>query len=90
MFGYIARRLVQLVFVLIGVSIITFLIMFLIPGDPAYLLAGKNATPERVQQIRVKPASTGRSTSSTSSSSDASPTVISASRTSSSGRSAAC
>ena len=45
MFGYIARRLVQLVFVLIGVSIITFLIMFLIPGDPAYLLAGKNATP---------------------------------------------
>ena len=43
MYGYIARRLVQLVFVLIGVSIITFLIMFLIPGNPAYLLAGKNA-----------------------------------------------
>ena len=54
MFGYIARRLVQLVFVLIGVSIITFLIMFLIPGDPAYLLAGKNATPQRVAQIRVE------------------------------------
>ena len=54
MFGYIARRLVQLVFVLIGVSIITFLIMFLIPGDPAYLLAGKNASPERVEQIRVE------------------------------------
>jgi len=53
-FGYIARRLVQLVFVLIGVSIITFLIMFLIPGDPAYLLAGKNATPQRVAQIRVE------------------------------------
>ncbi len=54
MFGYIARRLVQLVFVLIGVSIITFLIMFLIPGDPAYLLAGKNATPQRVAEIRVE------------------------------------
>ena len=54
MFGYIARRLVQLVFVLIGVSVITFLIMFLIPGDPAYLLAGKNATPQRVAEIRVQ------------------------------------
>jgi peptide/nickel transport system permease protein len=53
-FGYIARRLVQLVIVLIGVSIITFLIMFLIPGDPAYLLAGKNATPERVAEVRVE------------------------------------
>ena len=54
MFGYIARRLVQLVFVLIGVSVITFLIMFLIPGDPAYLLAGKNASPARVAEIRVQ------------------------------------
>jgi peptide/nickel transport system permease protein len=53
-FGYIARRLVQLVFVLIGVSVITFLIMFLIPGDPAYLLAGKNASPARVAEIRVQ------------------------------------
>ena len=54
MLGYIARRLLQLVLVLIGVSIITFLIMFMIPGDPAYLLAGKDATPQRVQQIRVQ------------------------------------
>jgi peptide/nickel transport system permease protein len=54
MYGYIARRLVQLVFVLIGVSIITFLIMFLIPGNPAYLLAGKNATPQRVAEISVE------------------------------------
>jgi peptide/nickel transport system permease protein len=42
------------VFVLIGVSIITFLIMFLIPGNPAYLLAGKNATPQRVAEISVE------------------------------------
>jgi peptide/nickel transport system permease protein len=40
--------------VLIGVSIITFLIMFLIPGNPAYLLAGKNATPQRVAEISVE------------------------------------
>ncbi len=52
MLGYIGRRLIQLVIVLIGVTIITFLIMFLIPGDPAYLLAGKNATPQRVAEVR--------------------------------------
>lgn len=52
MLTYIGRRLIQLVIVLIGVTIITFLIMFAIPGDPARLLAGKNATPERIAVIR--------------------------------------
>jgi len=52
MLGFIARRLMQLVVVLAGVSVITFIIMFMIPGDPAYLMAGKNATPERVSQVR--------------------------------------
>jgi len=52
MLAYIARRLAQLVLVLVGVSFITFIIMFVVPGDPAALLAGKNATPEKVAQIR--------------------------------------
>src|SRR5512139_2483396 len=52
MITYIVRRLFQLVLVLIGVSMITFAIMFLIPGDPAVTLAGKGATPERVAMIR--------------------------------------
>jgi peptide/nickel transport system permease protein len=30
---------------------ITFLIMFVVPGNPAQLLAGKNATPEKIAQI---------------------------------------
>src|SRR5674476_504007 len=51
---YIVRRLFQLVIVLIGVSMITFLIMFSIPGDPARQLAGKNATPERIATIRLQ------------------------------------
>ncbi len=51
MLGYVVRRLMQMVLVLIGVSIITFLIMFLIPGNPAYLLAGKDATPQRVAEV---------------------------------------
>ena len=52
MITYIIRRLFQLVLVLIGVSIITFSIMFLIPGDPAVTLAGKGASPETVAMIR--------------------------------------
>ena len=54
MVAYVVRRLIQLVIVLIGVTIITFLIMFAIPGDPAQLVAGKNATPEKIQAIRVR------------------------------------
>src|SRR5665647_234202 len=54
MITYIVRRLFQLVIVLIGVTIITFLIMFAIPGDPARQLAGKNATPERIAAIGLQ------------------------------------
>ncbi len=49
--AYVIRRLFQLVIVLVGVSVITFLIMFAIPGDPARQLAGKNATPEKIARI---------------------------------------
>ena len=54
MVTYVIRRLIQLVIVLIGVTIITFVIMFTIPGDPAQQLAGKNATPERIATIRAQ------------------------------------
>jgi len=52
MVAYVIRRLFQLVIVLLGVSVITFAIMFLIPGNPAQLLAGRNPSPERVAIIR--------------------------------------
>jgi peptide/nickel transport system permease protein len=52
MLSYIVRRLMQLVIVLIGVSMITFAIMFVIPGNPALLFSGKDATPERVAITR--------------------------------------
>jgi peptide/nickel transport system permease protein len=52
MVAYVVRRLFQLVIVLLGVSVITFAIMFLIPGNPAQLLAGRNPSPERVAIIR--------------------------------------
>lgn len=49
---YIFRRLLQMIPVMLGVTIVVFLIMQLVPGDPARLLAGEGATPEQIQAIR--------------------------------------
>ncbi|MFP4375606.1 MAG: nickel ABC transporter permease [Spirochaetales bacterium] len=51
---YIFRRLLLTIPVVVGVSIIVFSIIRLIPGDPARALAGVNATPEFVQQVRER------------------------------------
>ena len=51
MIAYVTRRILQLIVVLFGVSVITFIIMFVVPGNPAQLLAGKYATPERIAVI---------------------------------------
>jgi peptide/nickel transport system permease protein len=51
--AYIVRRLISSVPVLFLVTLISFSIMQLVPGDPAILLAGPNATPTEVQQLRV-------------------------------------
>lgn len=48
----IARRIVLLAVVLVGVSLLTFIISHAIPGDPARLLAGQRASAEVVEQIR--------------------------------------
>ncbi|MBO8141525.1 MAG: ABC transporter permease [Firmicutes bacterium] len=48
----IARRLALMVFVLFGVTALTFLIAHAIPGDPARLMAGQRASEEVVEQIR--------------------------------------
>ncbi len=54
MASYIARRLLQLVPVLLLASIVIFGLMRLIPGDPAQVLAGEDASPERIQEVRVR------------------------------------
>jgi peptide/nickel transport system permease protein len=52
---YIIRRLVQAIPVLIGISIFTFLMVHLTPGDPVYIFAGdKPLTAERAAQIRAQ------------------------------------
>jgi ABC-type dipeptide/oligopeptide/nickel transport system permease component len=51
--NFIARRLLLAIPVLLGVSILVFLVLFLIPGDPAeILLFGSSPTPHQVEQLR--------------------------------------
>ncbi|MBO9456428.1 ABC transporter permease [Paracoccus sp. R12_1] len=49
--GYILRRLVSAIPVLLGITVIVFLIMSLIPGDPATAILGSYATPENVEKL---------------------------------------
>lgn len=53
MTGYILRRLVLLLPVLLGVTLIVFLMMALLPGDPALAILGPYATPENTAAIRA-------------------------------------
>ncbi|MFD6441220.1 nickel ABC transporter permease [Peribacillus sp. NPDC060186] len=52
MFVFIIRRIFQTIPVLLGVSLVVFLIMQMVPGDPATLLAGEGATKETIEMIR--------------------------------------
>jgi len=52
MWGYILKRLVQAVPVMIGISLITFILIYYLPADPARMYAGPSATAETVTRIR--------------------------------------
>jgi peptide/nickel transport system permease protein len=54
MFIYIIRRLFQTIPVMIGVTLAVFLMMHLIPGDPAQIMSGEQASPEQVEAMRDK------------------------------------
>ncbi len=49
---YIVRRLLNLIPVLLGITLLVFAFLHLIPGDAAQALAGQRATPEMVAAIR--------------------------------------
>ena len=51
MSAYIAKRLLAAIPVLFGLTIIVFLIMAMIPGDPATAILGSYATPENVERL---------------------------------------
>ena len=52
MFAFLVRRIVFGILVLIGTSIITFAIAFVIPADPAVTMAGAKADPQTLATIR--------------------------------------
>ena len=53
MLAYTMRRLAFFVPMLIGIAIVVFALMHVIPGDPARVLLGDDATPEAVAQLRA-------------------------------------
>jgi ABC-type dipeptide/oligopeptide/nickel transport system permease component len=52
MLAYIARRLLLLIPMAIGMVVVTFGLLLIIPGDPAAVLLGQDATPEAILNLR--------------------------------------
>jgi len=52
LFPNVVRRLLMLIPVLLGVSLVVFSIVHIIPGDPARIMAGVDATGEEIELIR--------------------------------------
>ena len=50
----ILERLKQLIPALLGVALVTFLLVYMIPGDPVTLLAGDRASPETIAAIKAR------------------------------------
>lgn len=51
MLSYIAKRLLQMIPTLIGVSLLCFIIIHSVPGNPAHLIAGVDATAEEIKIV---------------------------------------
>jgi len=51
---YAIRRSLTIVPVLLGVSVLVFSFIHLIPGDPALTMLGERATPEKVAEVRAR------------------------------------
>ncbi len=52
MFQYVLKRLLSTLPVLIGISLLLFFMLRMLPGDPAQVLAGQMASQEDIQSIR--------------------------------------
>ena len=48
---YVVRRLLQLVPIALGVSILVFFLIHLVPGDPARTMLGTRATPQGIARL---------------------------------------
>jgi peptide/nickel transport system permease protein len=49
---YLLRRLLQALLILLGVSLVTFVLLYLLPADPVRQIAGRSATAATVASIR--------------------------------------
>lgn len=49
---YIAKRLLMLIPVLLGISLVVLILIDITPGDPARMMLGPQATEEKVQEVR--------------------------------------
>lgn len=54
MASYAIRRLLQAALILLGVSFITFFLLYVLPADPVRQIAGRSATPQTVANIRAQ------------------------------------
>ncbi len=52
MLSFLVKRLGQAVIILWGVTVITFMLTFLVPADPVRMIAGRSATAQTVESIR--------------------------------------
>ena len=52
MAAYLARRLVQTALILLGITLVTFVLLYILPADPARQIAGRSATAATVANIR--------------------------------------
>ena len=52
MVKYILKRLLMMIPIIIGISLLIFFVMSLSPGDPARLILGENVPQEEVDQLR--------------------------------------
>ena len=50
--AYLVRRLLESALILLGITLVTFILLYLVPADPARQIAGRSATAETVQNIR--------------------------------------
>jgi peptide/nickel transport system permease protein len=49
---YFGKRILQALIILFGISVITYVLLYLVPADPVRQIAGRSATAETVESIR--------------------------------------
>src|SRR5689334_10519760 len=52
MLRYLIRRIFWAAVLFVAITLVTYIIFFLIPADPARLAAGKAATPDQIARVR--------------------------------------